>query len=576
MPLRPPLRPAPPVSSTRSGRTRVGLLAILLATLSAGLSGCSRGDADAPPDPLVTVDGLAITGDDFRRTYIDYLITTGQNDTRLARQRHYDALVDAYLLGAEADRRGLGDDPAARQAAQRARRRLVGSRYLETAAIDSLAPPTEAEAREGFTLSNEKRVVRQLFYRDLDEAEAAYRRLEGGRTFLEEAQALYATEDSSAGALGAIGYWQVDDAFAEAAFTTPVGAYSAPFRSRLGYHIVAVDDRLRNPVLTEDEFVRRRKGVESQIRLRRRRLEGDRFVRSFMEARDVRVDRGALQALADAIADLEGELPADAQQGGPAPFTADEKAELAGALSLSTPIATFEFGGERRTFTADDYLFWLDLLPFKEARARPGASLGRALRNEALALAGEAAGLADAPEVQHELARLQRLRLADALRQRLREEAPAEADTARLGQLARDLQLRRSTTLVDYWAIPFATRAEAEPALPELRARPRSANGYAGFEAYVERGLREAPALAAALRAAPLGEPVLAVAGEGWAVVRVSNRSSVSESSGAETLLPFAAEADLIKRLRREHPVEPDRSQLEALTTPPPVPSRSL
>ena len=536
--------------------------------------GCSNEEPE--PEPLVTVDGLALTGDAFRRTYLDYLITTGQNDTRLARQRHFDALVDAYLLGAEAERRGLSNDPALQQAAQRTRRRLVGSRYLELAAIDSLAPPTEDEARRAFTRSNEQRVVRQLYYRSADEAEAAYRRLEAGRPFLQEAQALYETEDSLAGALGAIGYWQVDDAFAEAAFSTPVGSYSEPFQSRLGYHIVQVDDRLRNPVLTEDAFARRRGGVESQIRLRRRRLEGDRFVRSFMEARDVQVDRGALLALADAIGDLEGDLPEDAQQGGPSPFTAEEKRELAGALSLNTPIATFELGGERRTFTADDYLFWLDVLPFKEARLRPGASLGRALRNEALALAGEAAGVEDAPEVRRELAHLQRLRLADALRQRLREDASTDPDTARLGQLARDLRLARTTTRVDYWSVPFATRAEAEAALPDLRARPRSANTYDGFEAHVDRGLREVPSLAAALRAAPVGTPVLAVAGEGWAVVRVSDRRTETEASGAETLAPFAAEADLVKRLRREHPVRPDQAQLDALTTPPPVPSRSF
>ncbi len=555
----------------RRARHRMGALAkgLLLALLVVA-GGCGGAD-DASP-VVATVDGLALTEDDVLRSYVDYLITTGQNDTPALRERHVEALVDAYLLGAEAERRGLAEDSAVQAAAQLARRHLLGARFYEAAVLDTLAAPDEGDVRMAYVLGREQRVVRQLYFPDAVEAEAAYARLEAGRPFLAEAQALYDTDDPAAGSLGAVGYWQLDDAFAEAAFSTPVGAYSPPVRSRLGWHIIYVEDRIRNPVLTEDEFARRRAGVENQIRMRRRRLEGDTFVRDFMEARNVTVNRPALLALQQAIADLEGDPPPDAQQAEPQAFTPSERSEIMGAFRAETPLATFTLGGEVQTFTLADYVFWLDQLPFGEARRRTGASLGRALRNEVLARAGEAAGLDADPAVRHELDRLQRFRLADALRQRLRDEAPA-ADAARLERVSVDLQLAPRRTVADFWAVPFPSRAEADGALARLRAAPSRAIALPGFQSYDGVALQEVPNLAPAVRSAPLGTVVLASVGDGrWAVVRVSDRRTEAAGSGAETLAPFAAEADLLRRLRSERPVTRDADAIRRVTTPPSVP----
>ena len=520
---------------------------------------------------MATVDGLAMTEDDVLRSYIDYLITTGQNDTEALRQRHVEALIDAYLLGAEAERRGLASDSSVQVESQRARRRYIGARFYERSVIDTLSELTEEEVREAYTLGEEQRVVRQLYYRTAREAQQAYARLQGGRTFLEEAMDLYATQDSSAGSLGAVSYWQLDDAFAEAAFSTPVGTFSEVVRSRMGFHIIYVEDRIRNLMMTESEFTTRRKGVESQMRLRRRRLEGDTFIRTFMEARNVAVNRPALEALIEAIQDLGGEALPDAQQGRQT-FTLSNKREILDALGPGTPLATFEIDGEPQLFTLSDFVFWLDDLPPEEVRTRTGASLGRALRNEALARAGEAAGLDEAPEVRHELDRLQRLRLADALRAQLRQ-LEDSTDLDRLDAIARDLELDPRQTVADFWAITFPTREAAELALPGLKRNPGGAESRPGYETYSDAALQDVGVLAAAVRSAPLGEPVLASVGQDrWAVVRVANRRTESTGSGAETLATFAAEADLIRRLRETRPMTIREDRVRAVVTPPPVP----
>ena len=558
------MRRRSPAASRRLGPLGGVVCALLLVLAACG------GEPENPV--LATVDGAEIRADDFSRSYVDYLVTTGQNDTEANRRRHFEALVDAYLLGAEAERQGLAADSAVQADARIAERRLVGARYYEAAVLDTMAAPTQEEVERAFMLGREQRVVRQLYYTDEAEARAAFARLQAGASFLGEAQALYATDDSLAGSLGAVSYWQLDDAFAEASFSTPVGGITEPVRSRLGWHIVRVDDRIRNPLMTESEFERRRKGVESQIRLRRRRLEGDTFIRSFMEAREVAVNRPALEALVAAIRDASAEVAPDARQGAPNAFTPTETAALLEALTPQTPLATFQIRGQRQTLTVADYVAWLDVLPSAEARERTGASLGRALRNEALAQAGEARGIADEPEVRQELARMQRLRLADALRVRLRADAPAAADSARLGPVAGALRLSPQQTVADFWAVPFADRAAAEAAVATFAEDPAQAASQPGYQIYEGTPLGDVPALAAAVRAAPIGQPVLASVGDGWAVVRVAARRAEASGSGADVLAPFVPEADLLRRLRAERPLVIHEDALARVIRPPSVP----
>ena len=279
-----------------------------------------------------------------------------------------------------------------------------------------MAAPTEAEVQRAYALGEEQRVVRQLYYTDPAEAKAAYARLEGGRPFLDEAHDLYGTADSTAGSLGVVSYWELDDAFAEAAFSTPVGAYSMPVRTRLGTHIIQVEDRIRNPILTEDEYTRRRKGVESQLRLRTPAARG-RCVRPrlYGGAQRGRQPPGPGRAGSGRSRTCKATRSPTRSRGGRT-FTRSERSEVLESFRPETPLAPFTLDGQPQTFTVADYVFWLDALPSGEARNRTGASFGRALRNEALARAGEAAGVDEPPEVRHELARLQRLRLADALR----------------------------------------------------------------------------------------------------------------------------------------------------------------
>lgn len=533
----------------------------------------------SPTNVLATVNGEVITVDDFKRSYAGSLMTSGANDTAEHRRRHLNQLIDTYLLAQEARRRGLDTTAAFRHYRERLHRKALGGRFFETAFLDSLPPPTDAEIRRAYVNSQTQVVVRHLFYRSEAEARAAYERLRQGADFLKEARRAYhlPTLDSAAGFLGPIRYFTMDDAFAEAAFALPVDSISAPVRSRYGYHIIRVEERVRPALLTEDGYQYRRRGLATQVRLRRIRLEGDRFVRSFMERTNVRVDAEVVRALARALADAEDAVT-------PEPLTVAEGVEvvpisteaLTEALTPETVLATYTFGGKTRTFTAGDYYFWLPELPFEEARNRTGASVGRALRNEVMARAGAAAGLAADSVVQHEVDYHSRLHLAARMQTELRRPPFDEPDEAFLHEAFERFGLgRRHAWTVDFTVIPFGSREQAEAARARLDADPAAAATYPGFAAYQRAALDDHPDWRPHILRAPLGRYVVVQHGtHGWAVLRVEAREAITPTYEevrprlVEALAPLARETALLRDLRARATITVDTTLFRQMMPP--------
>lgn len=549
-------------------RFRLCLFACVLA------AGAAR--AQAPADTLATVDAAVISVDDFNRSYAGFLLATGANDTRANRHRHLESLIDTYLLAAEARRRGLADDEAFRRYETRLRRKALGGRFYETAFLDSLPPPTDEEVRRAFVNQKSRVVVRHLLYPTEAEARAASDRLRHGADFFEEARRAYhlPAVDSSAGFLGPVKYFMMDDAFAEAAFALPVDSLSGPVRSRYGYHLIRVEERVHPALITEDEYQYRRRGLASQVRLRKMRLEGDRFVRSFMEERDVHVEADAVRALAQALASVADDVaPEPVPVAGGMEVVALPTAALTDALTPETVLATYAFGGERLAFTAGDYYFWLPDLPFEEARHRTAASVGRALRNEVLARAGEAAGLARDPGVAHEVAYHGRLHLAARLQADLRRPPYPAPDDSLLREAFDRMHLgRRQTWTVDFVVIPFDTRAEAGAARDRLAADPAAATAYPGFAEYRNAPLDDHPDWRPHVLRAPLGTPVVVQHGaKGWAVLRVDARTATTPTFEdlrprlADALAPLTRETALLRDLRARTAIRVDTARFEAM-----------
>ena len=535
--------------------TRPSVLhALALGLLVAFLAACG-GDPEEPP--VIEVDGYTVSEDAYRRAYLDHLVRTGRNDTDAERLAFADDLVNLRLLATEAGRRGYDSTAAFSDFRQRVRDKAVGEVFFRNGFLDTLGALPPGRLERAFRNSRDKVVLRHLFFATRAQAEAASERLRRGADFVRLAQEVYGVPgDLGAGLLGEATYWALDDAVAEAAFDLGVGEVSGPVQSRYGWHILRVEDRLRQPLASETEFARRQVGIEGLLRARIRRSGGREFVGAVMGTTDPQIRPEGVRLLRVAL--REHVTPNDG------PVEVREVEEVRQALQPSTPLFTYTLGGAARTFTAADYLRWLPELSTAEALARPAQSVARALRNEVFARLGEAERLDGDPFVAEEVGARTTRYLAFALRHDLRQSGADPTPAEVRGALARAGGPALQETRGDLWAARFETRAEAERARKAVAggADPAGLPGYRTFDD-VDLGALDIP-----VRRLPVGDPYVVAAGDRYAVVSVSRREEVraaaaaAEAETAETLRPLVPEARLLRRLRSQAAVSVDTARV--------------
>lgn len=542
--------------------------------------GCQQAEKDVWEDrlaPLATVNGDVITVGTFLDSYITYLVRSGANDTPLNRYQHLESLVDAYLLSQEAERLGFEQDSSYQAFTERLTKKYVGGRFFETELIEELEPLTEAEIRNGFMRYKTQVAVRHLFFQSEEQAARYHQRLEAGEDFLMLANELYGTQqfDSLAGWLGPISYLTMDDAFAEAAWALEPMAFSAPVTSRYGYHIIRVEDRIRTPIITEDEFQAKRSGLSNEMHQRKRRLEGNAWVQSFMSDLEYTTNTAAIAQLAERVQTMRDTAPDAAAASPVLRYGEEERLDadaLRESLSPETPLVEYTWQGEPGVFTAGDYYRWLNDLSLNEASNRTAASVGRALRNEILAQEGLEANLDRDPKVRDVLSHQQRLYKAQLLRAALRgsEAEPPSEDMLR--QRFEDAGMNRLTRFgATYWIFPAADVAAARAIRAELQAGTLEPQQVPRGQRVVAEAIAQDDPWRRNVQMAPVDTPVVAKTGDAWYVLLVEARDEQRvpfEEKRAELaalMQPLMGQYRMVQQLQQEAEVTLDTTSFEAL-----------
>ena len=463
---------------------------------------------------LASVDDRDLTVGRFNESFVQYLMASGRNDTPEERYRYLDRLLRDMILAGEARRIGLDQSPEFKSQVDRIRRLAVGARYFEDAFAQSQSPLTEVEVRAAYEKSRARVAIRHLYFRDPEAARAAWDALEAGLDFMDLARNLYGTapDDSIAGYLGFASYWDLDDAVAEAAYDLEVGGYSEPVRSRYGWHVLRVEDRLDSPILTETDFMMHRSGIEGRALIRRNRLAGDAFVRDMMEGLNVQVDEAGARALVDAMTEAvvrpqSTDAAAQTRERAQVQITRAELEVLRERLEPGTVLATLDLDGTRAEFTAGDFIRWLPELPYEEVRDRTVSAVGRALRNEVLAQRGLKAGFEGEPLVTEAVRHASDTWLAASLREALRASKSIEPTEAEVGEAFERLGYRKlEAATADWWVVRVTSVSAADSVLKALSSGT-DPSSFAGYE-YVVAADILGDGLAGHVRRAPLDRTV--------------------------------------------------------------------
>ncbi|SMO88660.1 peptidylprolyl isomerase [Gracilimonas mengyeensis] len=544
--------------------------AIYLVLISLYICSCGDGQPQAQQSfsegPVVAIVNTdTVRSHFFEKAYIEHLINTGANDTRENRYRFLQKLRDELLLAQQAQEFNVLDE-AFFDYKDQVRRLSIADRFYSSSFLDTLSLPTEEQIQAAFYNSKIKLHVSHLFFTNQEKAHQAYQRLEDGEKFLDLANEIYhlSKYDSTAGYIGEISYFNVDDAFGEAAYQLKAGEYSEPVRSRQGYHIIYVDHRIGNPLITQSEFEYKKRGITGLTKNRIKNLKGDAFVQTYMQSLDVKVDQEAIQQLFMALQNLKPQQTnnplnrSDQIQSYP---STSEVQSVREDLTPGTILASYQHLGEEKYFTAENYADWLKTIPMEEARTRTMASVGRALRNQVFYEAGMEQNIGEDPIVANNVEYKTTFYKAYRVKEYLANQPVPEISEEEQREAFEGLGMNTITNKrFTGWIINAGDIAGAKRIKERIQEGERTPASFDGYKQYQNEKAETFGTLSSHIFRAPMGAPVIVGSNDTFFVLYVEDREQ-KETSFEE------AREELLAEMKRYYNVVNKLKQLRASST---------
>lgn len=494
---------------------------------------------------LYSVNGVERTVYDFESRYVEYLISTGKNDTYYDRYTFLNQLIDEILLAQSAENKGYDLTDKHLAAVQYEQQKSVIDHFFVDQMEQEIPELTDEDIRLAYAKRQRKVYVRQLYSKDPSELEVALEALQAGEPFVDVANEFYELSpyDSLAGYLGPISYFGVDDVVAEAAYSTNQGDFTSIIRSRLGFHILYVEYIEFPALLAEDEYQYRKSGVESQLRLRKQRMISNDYVYNLMSSLSVETENEAILELKEVIEQLDNQALVEESmipESGETIWTDERIQSLSSSFDHERDLASYVLSGERVSFTFGDYLKWLPYLSFQESKLRLGASIGRAMRNEVLYRLASAQNYQKDERVQDDVSRRSIQYLSEYNQYKIRQAAFNDTSYLEVPNsfVERMIKAKEQVMEAEYWTIPASSIQEARSIKNQITS-DGSPNRFDGFKQY-EMGLISGDDSHYDLvKKSVLAQPTLGYSSqEGWMVLMVQDREQriVSEDSKVDDL----------------------------------------
>jgi len=224
-------------------------LTLLLSIFSLLIAfGCQSSQNSPDGKVMAKVNGQELTEEQINA---ELSLAYGDNIPAQARKDYLNRWIDNQLFYEEAKRRGLEKNPEVKERIEQADKDVMVVSLLQ-GQITKQIQVSEDEARKFYEQNQ------ALFKRDQDEVRAshilfstreqagsAYARLKKGEDFKKLAQEL-SLDSQTKNSGGDIGYFSLSNmhpVIAGVAFDLKVGAFSSPFQTEMGYHILKVTDR---------------------------------------------------------------------------------------------------------------------------------------------------------------------------------------------------------------------------------------------------------------------------------------------------------------------------------------------
>ena len=336
-----------------------------------------------------------------------------------AKKAHLDQMIDKKLMVLEGLKQDLDRDKQVFIPLKWYEEKAI-RQQLYREAVGGKVKITEEELRDAFVKSETAVRVHHLPAKTWEDAMQFREKLLNGESFYDLARRAFKDSvlASNGGDLGYISFGDMDEAIEQAAFSLKIGQISEPVKSKWAYHIIKVDERTQNAILTENQFARSKNKLEKIIRRRKENRIADKYIKDFMNPRHVRVYGPSILFLVDKAKQHENSsLPADAPK-----LRDSEIGEIRNSVEQHLQEVIVEFDGGQ--WTIGDFLEKLKSVhpharPTMTSRANLKDVVARMVRDEFLAREGYRRGLQNSEYVQEEVRRWKEDLVFNRMRQML-------------------------------------------------------------------------------------------------------------------------------------------------------------
>lgn len=263
-------------------RYLLGLMAAAAVLLS--LVGCGTND-----NVLAVVGDYEITVDEFENFFnADFTYASSEEEME-KRREVLDTLIVTRLLVEGAYEKGIDQSQELARVVLANKDKLLVD-VLAHRRVSEKSDPTGPEMREYWEKQEFKIRASHILVSESDTAQMLIGRIEAGENFdkLAHEYSIDPSANKNKGDLGYFTWGQMVDAFQEAAWGMEPGQVSSPVKTRFGYHIIKVVDRLPNEYRTDFESMKN--DIKQQLTSVKRRRLGEAYFEEIRERYVIRID----------------------------------------------------------------------------------------------------------------------------------------------------------------------------------------------------------------------------------------------------------------------------------------------
>ncbi len=266
------------------------------------LIGCFSCSDNSEQTVVARVNGEAVTAEEFLPRYKDFLNSTGISDDLRQRDQILNNIINEYIIAHHIDTSKYRDNSYLHSLLKYHRKKVLIAAWKKTEIKDKVSV-NDADLREAFYRLNTKLRVRHLYARNRQAADSIYQLVQEGRTFEELARDIFNDQHlaASGGDLGYFAAGDMDPAFEDVAYNLTQGEVSPPVQTGDGFSIIKVEDRQRTPIITETQFLEKKKFLKRHLHRKRIELAERAEINRLVEDANIVYDPNGLEILWQAM-----------------------------------------------------------------------------------------------------------------------------------------------------------------------------------------------------------------------------------------------------------------------------------